>query len=71
MPKRDKLDMGARQPIPRRYCQAPDFPDSCEMCFTGFTATHYIEDTQMLIKPHRTGRCEKHINELDVKPLPK
>lgn len=69
--KRPEMPLGPRQPVPRRYASAPDYPDSCELCFAGGTATFFYEDEQMIAKQHRFGLCEKHAQgREDVKPIP-
>jgi hypothetical protein len=68
--KRPEMPLGPRQPCPVRYCTAPDYPDTCELCFAGGTATHFYEDPDMLINPHRVGVCEKHILGRPAQPIP-
>lgn len=65
-----EIPLGPRQPVPRIHCSPPDYPDSCELCFQGMTATHFYRDPDQRITEHRYGRCEQHINGLLCELIP-
>jgi hypothetical protein len=68
--KKPEVALGARSRVPMFHCAPPAYPDSCELCFAGMTATHYYIDPDGRITEHRYGRCEKHINGLPCLPIP-